>query len=113
MSAPHRLLASFNGRHVAVECRTECLAIELERRLRHVVAASQLDRPVILRLTFDELDVSWIEIRDSLGRCERGSCEYVSHHARKWITTAFVAAYPDLIWLHAAAAAKNGTDRKS
>lgn len=108
MSTPHCLLASFNGRHVAVECRTEWLAIELRRRLRHVVAAPQRDRPVILRLTLDELEVSWIEVRDSTGRCERGSFEYASYHARKWMTTAFVDAHPDLIWLHAAAASRDG-----
>ena len=52
--------------------------------------------------------MSWIEVRDSTGRCERGSFEYVLYHARKWMTTAFVAAHPDLIWLHAAAASMDG-----
>ena len=34
--------------------------------------------------------------------------DYAAFHARKWMTTAFVAAHPDLIWLHAAAASRNG-----
>jgi hypothetical protein len=108
MSAADCLLASFNGRHVAVECRTEWLAIELRRRLRHLEAAPQPALPVILRVTLDELEPSWIEVRDSTGRCERGSFEYASYHARKWMTTAFVAAHPDLTWLHASAASLDG-----
>jgi hypothetical protein len=108
MSAPHGLLASFNDRHIGVECRTEWLAAELQRRLMHVVSAPGPAPSVILRLTLDELEVSWIEVRDSTGRCERGSFEYVAYHARKWMTTAFVAAHPDLIWLHASAASMNG-----
>jgi hypothetical protein len=52
--------------------------------------------------------VSWIEVRDSTGRCERGSFEYAVNYARKWITTAFVAAHPDLTWLYAAAASMDG-----
>jgi hypothetical protein len=63
---------------------------------------------VVLRVTLDELEVSWIEVRDSTGRCERGSFEYAVNYARKWITTAFVAAHPDLTWLHAAAASMDG-----
>ena len=52
--------------------------------------------------------MSWIEVRDSTGRCECGSFEYAVYYARKWMTTAFVAAHPDLIWLHAAAASRDG-----
>lgn len=108
MSAPHDLLATFNGRHISVECRTEWLAAELRRRLMHVVAATDPVRSPILRVTLDELEPSWIEVSDSIGRCERGSVEYVAHHARKWMTAAFIAAQPDLIWLHAAAASRDG-----
>ena len=107
MNARQTLLASFNGRHVTVECSTDWLAAEFRRRLMHVAAASASPPSVILRVILDELEVSWIEVRDSTGRCERGSFEYVLYHARKWMTTAFVAAQPDLIWLHAAAAAKD------
>ena len=106
--ARHCLFASFNDRHVGVECRPEWLAAELQRRLMHVAAAPATRPSVILRVTLDELDVSWIEVRDSTGRCERGSLEYAVYHARKWMTTAFVAAHPDLIWLHASAAAMDG-----
>lgn len=108
MSPPHCLLASFNGRHIGVECHTEWLATEVQRRLTHVVAAPGPPPSLILRVTLDELEVSWIEVRDSAGRCERGSFEYAVYHARKWMTTAFVAAHPDLIWLHAAAASRDG-----
>ena len=108
MSAPHCLLAGFNDRHIGVECREEWLAEELRRRLMHLVAAPGAPPSVILRVTLDELEVSWIEVRDSTGRCERGSFEYAVFHARKWITAAFVAAHPDLIWLHAAAASSSG-----
>jgi len=108
MSAPHCLLASFNDRHVGVECRTEWLAAELRRRVMHLVAPPGPPPSVILHLTLDELETSWIEIRDSTGRCERGSFDYVAYHARKWMTAAFVAAHPELIWLHAAAASMNG-----
>lgn len=108
MSAPHSLVASFNDRHIGVECRTEWLATELRRRLMHLAAAPGPPPSVILRVTLNELEVSWIEVRDSTGRCERGSLEYVVYHARKWMTTAFVAAHPDLIWLHASAASMDG-----
>ena len=108
MSAPHSLLASFNDRHVGVECRTGWLAAELRRRLMHVVGTPVSSASTILRLTFDELEVSWIEVRDSAGRCERGSFDYVVHHARKWMTAAFVDAHPGLVWLHASAASLNG-----
>ena len=104
MSATQCLLASFNDRHIGVECRTEWLAGELRRRMMHVVPAPDPAPSVILRVTLDELEVSWIEVHDSTGRCERGSFDYVAYHARKWMTSAFVAAHPDLIWLHAAAA---------
>ena len=108
MSAPSCLLASFNGRHIEVECRKEWLAAELRPRMIHLVAAPGAQPSVILRVIIDELEASWIEVRDSSGRCERGSFEYASYHARKWMTAAFVAAQPDLIWLHAAAASKDG-----
>ncbi len=74
----------------------------------HLVAVPGPPPSVILRVTLDELEVSWIEVRDSTGRCERGSLEYVVYHARKWMTAAFVAAHPGLIWLHAAAASMDG-----
>ena len=108
MSAPHCLLAGFNDRHIGVECRTDWLATELRRRLMHVMTAPGTAPSEILRITLEELEVSWIEVRDSTGRCERGSLDYAAFHARKWMTTAFVAAHPDLIWLHAAAASRNG-----
>ena len=102
------LLASFHGRHIGVECRTGRLTAELQRRMMHLVATPGPTPSEILRVTLDEIEVSWIEVRDSTGRCERGSFEYVIHVARKWITTAFVEAHPDLIWLHAAAASTDG-----
>ena len=108
MSAPQRLVVSFNGRHVAVECGTEWLAVEVRRRLMHLVAAPDVAASWILRVFLDELEASWIEVRDSTGRCERGSFDYVVYHARKWMTTAFVGATPDLIWLHASAASVDG-----
>ena len=110
MSAQHRLLASFNGRHVAVECGTEWLALEVRRRLIHVVKPPGPRPPasVILRVTLDELRESSIEVRDSTGRCECGSFEYAVYYARKWTTIAFVAAHSNLTWLHAAAASMDG-----
>ena len=108
MSGPHCLLASFHDRHVGVECGTEWLAAELRRRVMHLVAPPGPSPSLILHLTLNELETSWIEIRDSTGRCERGSFDYVVFHARKWMTAAFVAAHPELIWLHAAAASMNG-----
>lgn len=108
MNAPHCFRASFNGRHVAIECGTDWLAIELQRRLGHIAISPFSANPAILRITLDELEVSWIEVRDSSGRCQRGSFEYASYHVRKWMTAAFVAADPDLTWLHAAAASVDG-----
>lgn len=108
MSAPQQLVVGFNGRHVAVECGTEWLAVEAQKRLMHLVTTPGGSPSVILRVIFEELELSWIEVRDSTGRCERGSFDYVAYHARKWMTAAFVAAHPDLIWLHASAASVDG-----
>lgn len=109
MSAQRRLLAGFNGRYIGVQCGTEWVATEMRRRILHVVEAEpKPGQSEILHMTLDELAASWFEARDSIGRCERGSFEYVVFHARKWMTSAFVTAQPDLTWLHAAAAGKDG-----
>jgi hypothetical protein len=105
---PHRLLARFDDGHVELECRTEWLAAGLRNRLGHFMAAGA-NTPVLLRVVVDELQASWIEIRDSTGRCERGSFDVVAHYARKWVTSAFVAAQPSLLWVHAAAASVDGS----
>jgi hypothetical protein len=105
---PHRLLAGFDGGHVELECRTDWLAAGLRNRLGHLMAPDA-NTHVLLRVVVDELQPSWIEIRDSIGRCERGSFDVVAHYARKWVTAAFVAAQPELLWVHASAASLNGS----
>jgi hypothetical protein len=110
MNRPVRLRAQFNGCCIGIQCGTEWLATELRRRVLHVVTAEPEPRHSdILRITLEELEVSWYEARDSTGRCERGSFEFIAFHARKWMTAAFVAAQPALTWLHAAAASKDGS----
>jgi hypothetical protein len=100
-----RLVATFNRRHVEVLCKPESLAEQLRARIAHLVTGPIPEDPPVLRVTLAELEPGWIEVRDSTCRCERGSVEHVVHHARKWMTDAFVAAHPDLLWVHAAAAA--------
>ena len=60
-------------------------------------------------MTVNELQPSWIEVRDSTNRCERGSFDFAVSHVRKWVTGALVAAHTDLLWLHAAAATLDET----
>ena len=64
--------------------------------------------PALLRLELTQPAPACVELRDSTGRYAGGSLEHVLHHARKWSTAAFAAAHPELLWLHAAAAARNG-----
>ena len=103
-SRPHSLTVTFNGRHVDLRCGQAWLAEQLRARMTHLVNGPIPDGPPVLRVTVDELEPSWIEVRDSSARCERGSFDHVAYHVRKWVTGAFVAAHPDLLWLHAAAA---------
>jgi hypothetical protein len=62
---------------------------------------------MVLRLTCRGLAPGWIELRDANGRIERGSLHYIGHHVRKWSTEAFIAACGDLVWVHAAAVARD------
>jgi hypothetical protein len=90
---------------VEVQCSPDRLAEQLRARIAHLMTGPIQEDPPVLRVTLEELQPSWIEVRDSRGRWERGSFERVAFYVRKWVTGAFVAAHPDLLWLHAAAAA--------
>jgi hypothetical protein len=104
---PHRLPIAFNGRYVEVQCDSAVLVVEAKERLGHLLASPRRHPEPILQVVFSELGTSCVELRDSAGRVACGSLEYVFHLARKWITTAFVSAHPDLLWLHAAAASRD------
>ena len=107
-SHPEPLLASFKGRHVELRCDRSWLAEELRARMAHVLTGPVPGQDAVLQVTLSELEPSWLELRDSTGRCERGSFEHVVHHVRKWVTSGFVSAHPDLLWIHAAAASRDG-----
>jgi hypothetical protein len=105
----HRLFASFNGRHVEIDCDTDHLAFQVRLRLNHLLAAPRSGDSTILRLSLSEPAASCVELRDSAGRYLAGSLEHVLYFVRKWTTADFAAAHPNLLWLHAGAAARDGT----
>ena len=95
--------ASFNGSAIEVDCSSAPLAEELRLRLGHLLVGTP--SAAILRLTLEQIESDWIELRDSTGRCERGQLDYVVHCARRWAIEGFIEAHPGFLWLHAAAAA--------
>jgi hypothetical protein len=103
----HRLSVGFNGRYVDVQCDSDVVALEVKRRLGHLLASPRQPAERILQVVLSEATTSWAELRDSTGRMACGSPAYVFHLARKWITAAFVSAHPDFLWLHAAAATRD------
>ena len=108
MSGRRALLAGFDTRHVEVRCGTDSLAAELHVRLGHLVSAAQPAASIVLRVAVDEIAPSCLELRDEAGRSAVGSLDHVLHHLRKWMVAAFAAARPDLFWLHASGAARDG-----
>jgi hypothetical protein len=98
---------SFGTCGVDVSCDAAWLAADLRARLPWAAHRPASHRAV-LHIVVSALDADWIDVRDSTGRHERGSLVHAVYHVRKWITSAFVAARPELLWLHAAAAACDG-----
>ena len=105
---PHRLFAGFNGRQVEIDCGSDRLASQVRLRLNHLLAAPRSGDSTILRLSLCEPAASCVELRDSAGRYLAGSLEHVLYFVRKWTTADFAAAHPNLLWLHAGAAAIDG-----
>ena len=105
---PHRLFAAFNGRQVEIHCGSDGLASQVRLRLNHLLAVPDPGASA-LRLTLSEPAESCVELRDSAGRYVAGSLEHVLYFVRKWTTADFAAAHPHLLWMHASAAAKDGT----
>lgn len=103
-----RLCLRFGTCGIEVSCDAVWLAAELRARLPWASDRPAPDRAV-LHIAVSALDADWIDVRDSAGRHERGSLVHALYHVRKWITSAFVAARPDPLWLHAAAAACDRT----
>lgn len=108
---PHapRFSAGFNGSSIEVHCESAPLAEALRLRLGHLLMGALAAETVLLRLTLEQIERDWIEIRDSTGRSERGQLDYVVHCARRWAIEAFIAAHPAFLWLHAAAVARDGS----
>src|SRR5262245_15522389 len=79
-----RFSVGFNGSSIEVECECAELAEELRLRLGHLMVGGPAAENALLRLTLEEIESGWIEIRDSTGRGERGQLEYVVHCARRW-----------------------------
>jgi hypothetical protein len=105
----HRLFAGFNGRQVEIDCGSDRLASQVRMRLNHLLAAPDPGASPALRLTLSEPTASCVELRDSAGRYVAGSPEHILYLVRKWTTADFAAAHSHLTWLHAGAAAKDGT----
>jgi hypothetical protein len=103
------LLAGFNDRHVEFQCETAWIAAGLRRRLCHVLTAAAPIHPLLIRQSLTEPAPSCVELRDSTGHAVRGSAEHVLHQACKSMTAAFAGAHDTLLWLHASAAASDGS----
>jgi hypothetical protein len=103
------LVAAFDGCQVALEVDADSLEAECRARLSHLLVSETGAASVSLRLALREFAPSCVELTDSEGRSSSGSIDYVMHHVRKWITAAFACAHPELLWLHAAAASRDGT----
>jgi hypothetical protein len=104
-----RFTARFNGSSIELDCGSARLAEELRRRLGHLLVGALAAETAILRLTVEQIESDWIEIRDSTGRCERGQLDHAVHCARRWAIEGFIDAHPGFLWLHAAAAARDGS----
>ncbi len=104
-----RLFAGFDGRQVEIECGSDGLAHQVRLRLHHLLLAPSSGAAAVLRLTLTEPAPSCAELRDSAGRHVAGSLDHVLYFVRKWTTADFAAAHPQLLWLHAGAAAKDGS----
>src|SRR5262245_9569363 len=104
----HRLFLGFNGRHVALDCSSERLANEIGGRLGHVATSTDPGVPPVLHLALDQPAVSHFELADGTNRLAHGPLDFVLYYLRNWTTAALIAAHPDLLWLHAAAAACDG-----
>ena len=101
------MIVGFNNWPVQVECDSEWLASEVRRRLDLLpIAAGSVSRAA-RHYVLSEPAPGLIDLRDRTGRYVSGSLEYVLHHLRKWTTAGCAAAYPDLLWLHAAAAVRS------
>jgi hypothetical protein len=104
----HTLLGVFDDCHVEVACGSERLASELRSRWDHLLGSAGTASRVVLRLRLDET-AAGCELRDSTGGYHAaGPLEYVLRHARKWATALFASAHPDLLWVHASAATRDG-----
>lgn len=103
------LFAGFNGRLVEIDCGSDRLVHQVRLRLNYLLAAPGPGASAALRLTLSEPAASYVELRDSSGRYVAGSLEHVLYFVRKWTTADFAAAHPHLLWLHAGAAAKDGS----
>ena len=103
-----RFAAGFNGSAIDVQCESAPLAHAVRQRLGHLLVGA-VEETAVLQLTLAHIDRDWIEIRDSTGRSERGQLDFVVHCARRWAIESFIAAHPGFLWLHAAAAARDGS----
>ena len=100
-----RFAAGFNGSSIEVDCGSAPLADELGLLLGHLLIDDLSARTATLRLTLEQIESDWFEIRDSAGRCDHGQRDYVLHCARRWALDGLIEAHPGFLWLHAAAAA--------
>ena len=106
-SADRLLVASFDGRSVELDCETDWIADEVRLRLGNLLTGRTPD-PIVLRARCGEPAPQCAEYSDSAGAYAVGTPAHVFAHLRKAVTRAFLGARPDLLWLHASAAAIDG-----
>ena len=108
MTGAERLLvASFDGRSVELDCETDWIADEVRLRLGNLLT-DRTPGPIVLRARCGEPAPQCAEYSDSAGAHAVGTPAHVFAHLRKAVTRAFLGARPDLLWLHASAAASDG-----
>lgn len=98
----------FNGREVSISAQTDRLMEQLRGLFRHLLGRGVGGEAPLLHLHLRKIEDDFFEMEGYAQRREQGSIAYLLYHARKWVTNAFIAASPDLLWLHASGAVCDG-----
>lgn len=95
------------GRH-RIELRCDCssLAVEMTARVGHMLRG-RAGQPLLV-VDIVELAEGCAQAHASSGHTVAGSINYVCYRIGRLMAAAFMAAEPDLLWLHASAVARDG-----
>lgn len=98
----------FNGLEVAICAQTDWLAEQVRGLFRYLLGRGVDGDDYLLCLRLRKIKDDFFEVEEHAQRREQGSLEYILYHTREWVTSAFIAASPDLLWLHASGTVYDG-----